>query len=81
MQAHRELRDGLGLTRLSITDIFRFPVLSALAAHLGDAPRPAPAPPLPRARRWWWRRSHRRRSPRRMTGPMRGPRRWPAVGR
>lgn len=50
VQAHRELRDGLGLTRLSITDIFRFPVLSALAAHLGDAPRPAPAPPAaPRA--------------------------------
>ena len=27
------LRDGLGLKKLSITDIFRFPVLSALAAH------------------------------------------------
>ena len=44
VQAHRELRDGLGLARLSITDIFRFPVLSALAAHLGDGARPA-APP------------------------------------
>ncbi|WP_151718842.1 MupA/Atu3671 family FMN-dependent luciferase-like monooxygenase [Gemmobacter serpentinus] len=44
VQAHRELRDGLGLTKLSITDIFRFPVLSALAAHLGDAAKPAVAP-------------------------------------
>ncbi|SEN84318.1 natural product biosynthesis luciferase-like monooxygenase domain-containing protein [Gemmobacter aquatilis] len=41
VQAHRELRDGLGLTKLSITDIFRFPTLSALAAHLEGAPKPA----------------------------------------
>jgi hypothetical protein len=41
VQAHREIRDVLGATKLSITDIFRFPVLSALAAHLDDAPRPA----------------------------------------
>ncbi|MEH7827779.1 MupA/Atu3671 family FMN-dependent luciferase-like monooxygenase [Gemmobacter denitrificans] len=45
VQAHRELRDGLGLSKLSITDIFRFPVLSALAAHLGDAGKPRAAPP------------------------------------
>lgn len=40
VQAHREIRDSLGLTKLSITDIFRFPILSALAAHLdgGQAP-------------------------------------------
>lgn len=44
VQAHRELRDTLGLTALSITDIFRFPTLSGLAAHAegvaGGAPRP-----------------------------------------
>jgi hypothetical protein len=33
VQAHRELRDTLGLTTLSITDIFRFPTLSSLANH------------------------------------------------
>jgi len=31
----------LGLTKLSITDIFRFPTLGALARHLDDAPKPA----------------------------------------
>ena len=36
VQAHRELRDRLNRPDLSITDIFRFPTLSALAAHLGD---------------------------------------------
>jgi hypothetical protein len=40
VQAHREIRDALGATKLSITDIFRFPTLSALAAHLDDAPAP-----------------------------------------
>lgn len=35
VQAHRELRARLKLEKLAITDIFRFPVLSALAAHLG----------------------------------------------
>ncbi|HEX9858486.1 MAG TPA: MupA/Atu3671 family FMN-dependent luciferase-like monooxygenase, partial [Paracoccaceae bacterium] len=44
VQAHREIRDSLGATRLSITDIFRFPTLAALAAHLDDAPKPGPAP-------------------------------------
>lgn len=47
VQAHRELRDGLGLTKLSITDIFRFPVLSALAAHLEGGAKPANAPAAP----------------------------------
>ncbi len=41
VQAHREIRDQLGLTKLSITDIFRFPTLGALARHLDDAPKPA----------------------------------------
>lgn len=40
VQVHREIRETLGATKLSITDIFRFPTLSALAAHLDDAPAP-----------------------------------------
>ncbi|MDO9526793.1 MAG: LLM class flavin-dependent oxidoreductase [Gemmobacter sp.] len=44
VQAHREIRAALGTTKLSITDIFRFPTLAALAAHLDDAPKmPPPA--------------------------------------
>ncbi|MCV2867815.1 LLM class flavin-dependent oxidoreductase [Defluviimonas sp. WL0002] len=34
VQAHREIRDAMGASTLSITDIFRFPTLSALARHL-----------------------------------------------
>ena len=41
VQVHREIRQVLGATKLSITDIFRFPVLGQLAAHLDDAPKPA----------------------------------------
>ncbi len=41
VQAHRDIRAELGTTRLSITDIFRFPTLAALAQHLGDTPAPA----------------------------------------
>ncbi|RGP36252.1 MupA/Atu3671 family FMN-dependent luciferase-like monooxygenase [Pseudotabrizicola alkalilacus] len=41
VQAHREIREALGATKLSITDIFRFPTLSALAAHLDDGPKSA----------------------------------------
>ncbi|NEX46819.1 MupA/Atu3671 family FMN-dependent luciferase-like monooxygenase [Pseudotabrizicola algicola] len=44
VQAHREIREALGAAKLSITDIFRFPTLQALAAHLDDGPRPAAAP-------------------------------------
>lgn len=39
VQAHREIRDTLGATKLTITDIFRFPTLAALAAHLDDRPK------------------------------------------
>ncbi|MES2548573.1 MAG: MupA/Atu3671 family FMN-dependent luciferase-like monooxygenase, partial [Pseudomonadota bacterium] len=35
VQAHREMKVALNSDRLAITDIFRFPVVSALAAHLG----------------------------------------------
>ncbi|MDP5367553.1 MAG: phosphopantetheine-binding protein, partial [Paracoccaceae bacterium] len=41
VQAHREIRADLGIRSLSITDIFRFPVLSALAAKLVGQPMPA----------------------------------------
>lgn len=41
VQAHREIRERLGAAKLSITDIFRFPTLQALAAHLDDRPKGA----------------------------------------
>jgi hypothetical protein len=48
VQAHREIREALGDARLSITDIFRFPTLAQLAAHLDDRPQAAaPAPAIP----------------------------------
>jgi len=43
VQVHREIRQALGTTRLAITDIFRFPVLGQLAAHLDDGPKPEAA--------------------------------------
>ena len=46
VQVHREIRSALGATKLSITDIFRFPTLSALAAHLDDTPKPALVAPV-----------------------------------
>ncbi|WP_333815015.1 MupA/Atu3671 family FMN-dependent luciferase-like monooxygenase, partial [Tabrizicola sp.] len=55
VQAHREMKAALNSDRLAITDIFRFPVLSALAAHLGKSlpaasPIGTPAtPPAPAA--------------------------------
>ncbi|WP_405054098.1 MupA/Atu3671 family FMN-dependent luciferase-like monooxygenase, partial [Tabrizicola sp.] len=45
VQAHRELKAALRSDRLAITDIFRFPVLSALASHLGAGTAPAAPPP------------------------------------
>lgn len=48
VQAHREIRAELGAVKLSITDIFRFPVLEALAAHIeksgGAGVKPAMQP-------------------------------------
>lgn len=51
VQAHREIRQKLGAQKLSITDIFRFPVLSALSAKViemsggsSDAAAPAADP-------------------------------------
>ena len=42
VQAHREIREQLNAPKLSITDIFRFPTLAALARHLDDKPKAAP---------------------------------------
>ncbi|MCA0205889.1 MAG: LLM class flavin-dependent oxidoreductase [Proteobacteria bacterium] len=44
VQAHREIREGLSLPGLSITDVFRFPVLSALAGHIDGKLKPVAAP-------------------------------------
>ncbi len=43
VQAHREIAAALGPGRVTITDIFRFPTLAALAAHLDDRPAAAQA--------------------------------------
>ncbi len=46
VQLHREIRETLVTAKLSITDIFRFPTLHAMAAHIdGAAPRLARAIP------------------------------------
>lgn len=45
VQAHREIRADLKLPNLSITDIFRFPVLAGLAAHLEGGKPPEQVPP------------------------------------
>ncbi len=37
IQAHREIKDATGHAALTITDIFRFPTLRALAEHIGGA--------------------------------------------
>jgi hypothetical protein len=48
VQAHREIRADLGsaAARLSITDIFRFPTLAALAGHLEGAAKPVQLRPV-----------------------------------
>ncbi|NHB77064.1 MupA/Atu3671 family FMN-dependent luciferase-like monooxygenase [Rhodobacter calidifons] len=44
VQAHRELKVALSSDRIAITDIFRFPVVSALADHIARlVPQAAPA--------------------------------------
>ena len=50
VQLHREIREILGTVKLSITDIFRFPTLQAMAAHIdGAAPRLATGIPPQKA--------------------------------
>lgn len=50
VQAHREIRETLGLDKLSITDIFRFPTLAALAAHISGQSTNGDEPPSPVSR-------------------------------
>jgi natural product biosynthesis luciferase-like monooxygenase protein len=45
VQAHREIKSAFDRPDLSITDIFRFPTLSALAKHLAAADAVAETPP------------------------------------
>ena len=45
VQAHRAIREKLDQPKLSITDIFRFPTLEALAAHLDKDFTPTQKPP------------------------------------
>lgn len=40
VQAHRDIREALALPGLSITDVFRFPVLSVLAGHIDTKLKP-----------------------------------------
>lgn len=54
VQAHRDIKAALGGVALSITDIFRFPTLGALAGHLDKATggtrrkrQPSPSEPAP----------------------------------
>ncbi|APE42971.1 peptide synthetase [Sulfitobacter alexandrii] len=53
VQAHRDIKAALGGVSLSITDIFRFPTLGALAGHIdrasGGAARRRPAAPEARS--------------------------------
>ncbi len=75
VQAHREIRDRMGAAKVSITDIFRFPVLEQLAAHI-EGPK---APPS--WRRWprcGWPPSARSR---RKRGAKVSPMRWSGAGR
>ncbi|MFX0540190.1 MupA/Atu3671 family FMN-dependent luciferase-like monooxygenase [Roseovarius sp. S4756] len=46
VQMHRDIRAALPDLRLTITDVFRYPVLADLAAHLGGA-APGPIEPSP----------------------------------
>jgi hypothetical protein len=46
VQAHRTLRDRLNIPGLSITDLFRFPVLGDLARHLNGKLAPTLVTPL-----------------------------------
>lgn len=46
VQAHREIRARLNLPGVSITDVFRFPVLGDLARHLEGKQRPVASAPV-----------------------------------
>ncbi|MDA7429895.1 LLM class flavin-dependent oxidoreductase [Primorskyibacter aestuariivivens] len=44
VQAHREMRKALGLTKLSITDVFGYPTLDGLAKRIAEIGGPRKAP-------------------------------------
>ena len=46
VQAHREIRARLNLPGVSITDVFRFPVLGDLVRHLDSRQRPVSSAPV-----------------------------------
>ena len=46
VQAHRDIRARLNLPGVSITDVFRFPVLADLARHLEAKQKPMPSAPV-----------------------------------
>ncbi|MCC5956739.1 MAG: LLM class flavin-dependent oxidoreductase [Natronohydrobacter sp.] len=46
VQAHREIRARLNLPGVSITDVFRFPVLGDLVRHLDSKQRPVASAPV-----------------------------------
>lgn len=45
VQAHRDIKAALNISALSITDIFRFPTLFGLAAHIDGLSGQTPEPP------------------------------------
>jgi natural product biosynthesis luciferase-like monooxygenase protein len=45
VQAHRDIKAALGITKLGITDIFRFPTLAGLAGHVDKGSGTATQPP------------------------------------
>lgn len=47
VHSHREIREKLALPGLSITDVFRFPVLSDLARHIDSKFKPITTDPAP----------------------------------
>ncbi|MHA6326928.1 MupA/Atu3671 family FMN-dependent luciferase-like monooxygenase [Roseivivax sp. CAU 1753] len=55
VELHRAIRDGMRIKGFSITDVFRFPVLAAMAGRVaelrGEAPAEAPGPAQPEATR------------------------------
>ena len=48
VQAHRDIKAALGVEKLGITDIFRFPTLEGLAAHLDKGKPAASTSPAPK---------------------------------
>jgi len=54
VEVHREIRRSMGADRLSVTDIFRFPVLEALAQHIAEPQAGGTADPAESDRGGGW---------------------------